>query len=251
LFQEEIMLKTLARQIPQIDGLVRQRDDLIRQRDDLTRQRDNLIRQRDELTTEVESLRQEVELFRPERQLDGPLYCPLFERLKGYLLALPAGSRVLELGTLRWIADRPTIHSHFAPHVEWIGSDVKAGTDVDIVADAHALTEITGRDQFDCIMAVSVFEHLARPWIAAKEIALALKPGGRVYVLTHFAYPIHGYPNDYFRFTRESLELLFDDAGLFHIETSYAFPAHIWSRQEPFQKNGPAYLNSSLMAVKP
>jgi SAM-dependent methyltransferase len=231
------MLKTIARRIPQLDRLVRQRDDL--------------VRQRDALIQEVEKLERETQIFRPDTQLDGPLFCPLFERMKGYLAALPASSRVLELGTLRWVAERPTIHSSLAPHVEWIGSDIKAGPDVDVVADAHSLTAVTGCDQFDCILGCSVFEHLARPWIAAKEIALALKPGGRVYVQTHFAYPLHGYPHDYFRFTREALELLFDDAGLHQVETSYAFPAHIWSRQEPFQKNGMAFLNTSLMAVKP
>jgi SAM-dependent methyltransferase len=228
------MLKAIARQIPQIDRLITQRDDLLRQRDELAR--------------EVERHHQEIKTLGSE-SLDGPP-CPLYERMKAHVATLPADSRVLELGTLRWRPDDPTIHRHYAPHVEWIGSDIQAGTDVDIVADAHSLTTATGRDQFDFILACSVFEHLARPWIAAKEIALALKPGGQVYIQTHFAFGIHGYPSDYFRFTTEALALLFEDAGLHKIETSYAFPARIISKQEPNTKLMPAYLNTNLLAAK-
>jgi len=176
---------------------------------------------------------------------------PLFEQMKEWLDALPRGSRVLELGTRPANPGQHTIRRHLAAQAEWIGCDVQAGDDVDIVADAHSLTTVTGSEQFDAIMACSVFEHLARPWIAAREIAQALRPGGRVYVQTHFAFPIHGHPSDYFRFTREALGLLFTDAGLTVIDTSYAFQAQIVSNEDPHTKNGQAFLNSNVLAEKP
>jgi 2-polyprenyl-3-methyl-5-hydroxy-6-metoxy-1,4-benzoquinol methylase len=45
---------------------------------------------------------------------------------------------------------------------------------------------------FDALVAVAVFEHLERPWIAAKEVARVLKPGGFAYVSTHQTFPLHG-----------------------------------------------------------
>jgi hypothetical protein len=212
--------RAFARQIPAIDSLVQQRDALLRRVAEL-----------------------EAKMEAPPSVADS-----LYEQMKEWLLLLPRGSRVLELGTLRSIPDRATIRPDLAPQAEWLGSDFQAGADVDIVADAHSLTAVTGREAFDAIMACSVFEHLARPWIAAKEIADALKPGGRVFVQTHFAFPIHGYPSDYFRFTREALALLFADAGLTSIETSYAFAAKIMSKE--IGDNGQVFLNSNVMAQK-
>src|ERR1700674_2466290 len=159
--------------------------------------------------------------------------------------------RVLELGTLPSTPGRSTIRRGWAPHAEWIGSDFVAGPVGDIVADAHELSAVVGVDRFDAIVACSVFEHLQRPWIAAAEIAKTLKPDGRVYVQTHFAFPIHGYPQDYFRFTREALHTIFADAGLEILGTSYAFPARIESDEEPRARDFPAFLNSNVMAQKP
>jgi SAM-dependent methyltransferase len=50
--------------------------------------------------------------------------------------------------------------------------------------------------------------------VAAKEVARVLAPGGRFFVSTHQCYPIHGYPSDFFRFSKHALRLIFADAGL-------------------------------------
>lgn len=54
--------------------------------------------------------------------------------------------RVLELGTKRSIESRSTRHEFLLPNAgEWIGTDVEAGVDVDVVADAHAPPELSAR----------------------------------------------------------------------------------------------------------
>lgn len=142
------------------------------------------------------------------------------------LAALPAGSRVLELGCLRWEPDRPTHHARWIPAgVEHVKSDVTAGVDVDVPADAHDLAPFPD-ESFDAIVACSVWEHLERPWIAATAARRALKPGGFALIDTHQTFPIHGYPHDYFRFTTEAMGVLFGD-GWETIDSGYAFPCHI------------------------
>ena len=161
--------------------------------------------------------------------------------------------RVLELGTLRWEAALPTHHSHWVPHAsEFVMSDVEAGTDVDVVADAHTMSaEING--QFNAIIAVSVWEHLQRPWIAARELASLLKKGGHAFVCTHQTFPLHGYPHDYFRFSREALMTIFEDPGLVTVSAGYQYPVRIIPPAEVTRWNegAEAYLNVAWHGYKP
>ncbi|MBY6242796.1 class I SAM-dependent methyltransferase [Methylosinus sp. Sm6] len=123
---------------------------------------------------------------------------------------------VLEAGTLQ---SSPGVSTHSHGRFPWVARrdyvklDIFAGPDVDVVGDLHALpAEWSGR--FDCILANAVFEHLERPWIAAREIARVLAPGGIFLVATHQSFPLHSHPSDFFRFSREALRLIFEDAGL-------------------------------------
>lgn len=133
---------------------------------------------------------------------------------RNVLAAKPAS--VLEVGTRRTDPNRST-HSRdsfpWVPHEDYIRLDIRDGLDVDMLGDLHALPP-EWNDRFDCFIADAVFEHLERPWVAAKEIARVLKPGASFYVVTHQCFPIHGHPNDFFRFSKEALRLLFEDAGL-------------------------------------
>lgn len=142
------------------------------------------------------------------------------------LAALPAGARVLELGCLRWEEDRPTHHARWIPDgVEHIKSDVVDGVDVDVAADAHDLAPFADAT-FDAVVACSVWEHLARPWIAADAVRRVLKPGGFAYIDTHQTFPIHGYPHDYFRFTTEAMAVMFGD-GWETVAAGYDYPCRI------------------------
>jgi SAM-dependent methyltransferase len=136
---------------------------------------------------------------------------------------------VLEVGTARAVPDVSTMHrGHFGDPgpARYVCLDIKAGPDVDVVGDLHNLPEDwTGT--FDAFIAFAVFEHLERPWIAAKEVARILKPGGRFLVSTHQCFPIHGYPSDFFRFSKDALRLIFEDAGLIVDVSEYAHRAAI------------------------
>lgn len=125
-------------------------------------------------------------------------------------------SRVLEVGTRRSVPDRSTHKRQRFPWVsntDYVRLDIRNGIDVDVVGDLHRLPdEWSGK--FDCFIAEAVFEHLERPWIAAQEVAKILAPGGLFLVATHQCFPIHGHPNDFFRFSKEALRLIFEDVGL-------------------------------------
>ena len=52
-------------------------------------------------------------------------------------------------------------------------------------------------------------EHVAKPWLAAKNIENILKHGGLLIWTTPWVWRIHGYPSDYWRFTPNGVRQLF------------------------------------------
>jgi len=160
--------------------------------------------------------------------------------------------RVLELGTKRSIPERSTLHDHWVPNAgEYLGCDIESGADVDIVADVHRLTQITGEERFDIIISCSTFEHFKYPHLAAHEIMKALKVGGILFIQTHQTFPLHGFPSDYFRFSREALAGLFSaKMGIHILSTDYEFPVKLHSEHDPGVTDMPSFLNVRLLGEK-
>jgi SAM-dependent methyltransferase len=174
----------------------------------------------------------------------------LFNRVLEQMRSMPL--RILELGTRRVAGNPSTVRRAMAhPASEYIATDFMAGEDVDVIADAHCLAKTFPQNHFDLVLSCSTYEHFSRPWIATKEIVAVLRPGGTLFIQTHQSFPLHGFPNDYFRFSREALHLLCEDAGLTAIETAYEFPASIVSDEDLEARKHEAYLNVVAIAIKP
>lgn len=116
------------------------------------------------------------------------------------------GKNVLELGS-REVTGRSLARQLFA-RARYVGFDYYPGANVSVVGDAHKLSEYF-EEQFDLIYSSAVFEHLAMPWTVAAEIAKLLKPGGLVYVETHFSFSSHERPWHFFQFSDMGLRALF------------------------------------------
>jgi len=185
-----------------------------------------------------------------------------FEALVAFKKAIASGQpkSVLEVGTAQAVPGVSSHHMYLFPGVDrsqYTMVDILAGPDVDVVADLHALpSEWTNR--YDAFVAFAVFEHLERPWIAAREVERILAPGGICHISTHHTFPLHGYPRDYFRFSTDALGLIFSDAGLELLAVAYAYrckiilppelidPVHLDTWNETF----PSYTLVNLTARK-
>jgi SAM-dependent methyltransferase len=133
------------------------------------------------------------------------------------------GLRVLEIGS-RAVNSNGVFRRAF-PQCDYVGVDLHAGMNVDVVGDVHRLTELFGENSFDAVVSSAVFEHLACPWIVAEEIAKVLRPGGLVYVETHFSHSMHELPWNFFQFSHEGLKVLFNSAlGFETIESGVSNP---------------------------
>lgn len=160
--------------------------------------------------------------------------------------------RVLELGTRIQAGQIKTRRSRWVPQAaDYIGVDYIDGDDVDIVADVHRLTEAFPEESVDIVISTSTFEHFKYPHLAAHEVLKVLKIGGSLLMQTHQAFPLHGSPHDYFRFSTEALISLFGTKMGFETRNSqYEYPCRVMSERDKDSKNGEAYLNSAIWGIK-
>jgi hypothetical protein len=100
------------------------------------------------------------------------------------------------------------------PHAagDYVGVDVRAGQGVDRVVDLTAPAPEVERvlpERFRTIFCLSVLEHCRDPFQMARNLQRRLSPGGHLYVSVPFAWRIHNYPADYWRFTPDGVKTLF------------------------------------------
>jgi hypothetical protein len=145
---------------------------------------------------------------------------------KDYLVAAGnhEGMRVLEVGS-REVTGASDARKAFSK-AEYVGFDYYAGSNVDVVGDAHRLSSYFGKgEKFDIIFSSACFEHFAMPWRVAAEMAGLLKVGGLVFVETHFSFSSHERPWHFFQFSDMALKVLFPRAlGLECIEAGMSNP---------------------------
>jgi hypothetical protein len=133
------------------------------------------------------------------------------------------GMRILEIGS-REVTGKSEARQRFAD-AEYIGFDYYPGANVDVVGDAHKLSQYFVGQQFDLIYSNAVFEHFAMPWLVAAEIVKLLKIGGLVFVETHFSFSAHERPWHFFQFSDMALRVLFSPAnGIECIEAGMSNP---------------------------
>ncbi len=142
----------------------------------------------------------------------------LGRKLKGTILDLGAGTgygaRFLEPNKTKYI---PTdIRGGRNPEDSLI---TKMSEKVKIYCSCYELPFFN--DCIDGIMMISLLEHLENPCIALNEAYRILIPGGQIMVTVPFAFPVHGSPMDFHRWTKEGLKLDMMNAGFEIMEAKY------------------------------
>lgn len=117
-------------------------------------------------------------------------------------------AEILELGSRR--VNKEDRWNEYFKKANYTGFDYYPGENVDIVGDAHKLSGYFDK-KFDLIFSSAVFEHLAMPWKVALEIIKLLKPGGYVFIETHYSFGSHERPWHFFQYSEEALNVLFPE----------------------------------------
>ena len=140
-------------------------------------------------------------------------------------VALKKGTRILDIGG----RDRSKVdRSKFYPGHEVTVLDILPGDNVDVVGDAHRLSNFFPKNNFDFIVSTSVFEHLHSPWKVILEANKVLKKDGMILIATHQTIGIHDQPWDFWRFSDESWKALFNKkTGFELLRAEMSYPSYI------------------------
>lgn len=111
-----------------------------------------------------------------------------------------------EVGNFRGIVERLGL--------AYVGCDMRAGPGVDCIQDLHAL-DLPDASVGTAILADTI-EHVEYPRRAIDGLQRVLRSDGMLLVTTVMNFPIHAYPEDYWRFTPKGLQsVLKPFAGVF------------------------------------
>lgn len=137
---------------------------------------------------------------------------------------------ILEIGSyqVEGQEDLAELRSLF-PGKEYIGVDFRPGPGVDCVANVEKLPQPDGT--IGTVIALNTFEHVRHFWKGFAEIHRVLRPDGVFLVSCPFYFHIHGYPNDYWRFTPEAFKVLLEDypSKIIGWHGPRRRPANVWA----------------------
>lgn len=99
----------------------------------------------------------------------------------------------------------------------YVGIDMQKGPGVDIVALASAIP--FDDERFELVISTEMLEHDPAPWLSMPEMGRVLKKGGHLLLSARGnGWPLHGHPDDYWRFMPSAGDVLLELAGCDPVE---------------------------------
>lgn len=120
---------------------------------------------------------------------------------------LPLSGPVYEFGAMQ-VQNNPAEEDlrELFPEKEYLGCDFRKGPGVDKVLDLHAIA--LPSQTAGTVIVMDTLEHVEYPRRAIEEIHRILKTDGIALFSSVMNFPIHHYPEDYWRFTPEGFQSL-------------------------------------------
>ena len=144
-----------------------------------------------------------------------------------------AGKRVLEVGSRNVNGSARRIIESMRP-AEYVGVDIEAAPEVDVICDIEKLDETFDAESFDLVVTTEVMEQV-RDWRrAVSNLKRMCRPGGVVLVTTRsYGFAYHGYPFDYWRYELSDMRGLFGDCAVEALEADTRDPGVFMKARKP------------------
>lgn len=146
-----------------------------------------------------------------------PMRTTILTLVKALGQSVPLLEPIYEFGSYRVAAQRHrgSVRDCF-PGKKFIGCDVRPGPGVDEIQDLHRLSL---RDEsVGTALLLDTIEHVREPWRAMAELHRCLVPGGIIVMTSVLYFPIHAYPDDYWRFTASGFSSLLQMFDIITVE---------------------------------
>jgi SAM-dependent methyltransferase len=115
------------------------------------------------------------------------------------------GARILDVGC----GVQPYYPLFAEVAARYDGNDVEPGPRITYVSAAESLPIPDA--QYDVVLCTQVLEHVRHPQRALLEMTRVLAPEGHLFLTTVGVYPFHPHPGDYWRWTQQGFEAMFED----------------------------------------
>jgi hypothetical protein len=121
--------------------------------------------------------------------------------------ALPCPEQIVEIGAYQ-VEGQEAISDlrPFFPGKQYLGCDMQQGKGVDQIENIHGLSFASG--SVGTFLLADTLEHVADPIRGMQEVLRCLREDGVAIYTSVMHFPIHAYPNDYWRYTPEAFRLL-------------------------------------------
>lgn len=128
---------------------------------------------------------------------------------------------VLEVGSLDVNGSIRRVVEGFGPR-KYTGVDIRSGPGVDEVVSVEDLLSTFGPETFDLVLSTEMLEHVPDWKSAVRNLKGVLRPGGTLLLTTRSqGFRFHGYPYDFWRFSREDLANIFSDFDVKALEKDW------------------------------
>lgn len=115
---------------------------------------------------------------------------------------------IVEFGSYRVEKDQANDLRALFPDRDIVGTDMRMGPGVDRVEDLRRLSFEDG--SVGTAICLDTLEHCQDPPQACREMHRVIADGGVCIISSVMLFGIHGYPNDYFRFTPEGFRSMLE-----------------------------------------
>jgi SAM-dependent methyltransferase len=130
-----------------------------------------------------------------------------------YVAAPGVRRSVVDYGSMEHAAGPGTYRPLMPAEWTYIGCDLSDGPNVDVVMPGEYDTGLADGSA-DIVISGQCLEHTKNPFRAVSEMARILAPAGVMILIAPFAWEIHRFPVDCFRFCPDGMEALMENAGI-------------------------------------
>lgn len=113
---------------------------------------------------------------------------------------------IVEFGSLQVEPGQPNDLRSLFRSETFIGTDMRPGPGVDRIEDLRSLSFADG--EIGTALCLDTLEHCEDPLTACRELHRVLRDDGVCVISSVMFFPVHGYPQDYWRFTPEGFRVL-------------------------------------------